>query len=78
MMGAGKMGHWAARRIQPHPDARITALFDTHAGRCAALADEFDIPFRFTSAQELCSCDEVDAIYIALPNKFHVSMGFRT
>lgn len=75
MMGAGKMGHWAAERIQTHPDAVLSALFDTHPGRLAELADAFAIRHRFTEAEAFCACDELDAIYIALPNVFHAPMA---
>lgn len=72
------MGHWAAESIRKHPDATVTALFDTHAGRCHALADELGIPHRFTSAEEFIGCEELDAVYIALPNKFHAPMAIES
>lgn len=41
------------------------------SGKAAEFAAEFNIPKVFNSYEELIGCEEVDAIYIALPNSLH-------
>ncbi|GAB4182999.1 MAG: Gfo/Idh/MocA family oxidoreductase [Terrimicrobiaceae bacterium] len=74
-LGAGAISHWAASVVNAHPQARVVAVQDLHDGRARDLAKTFDIPRVHTSAAELFANPEVDAVYIALPNKFHAPMA---
>jgi len=73
-VGAGAVSHWSARVVTAYPHGRLVAAQDFHAVRLKELCDEFSIPHAFATAEELFACEEVDAVYIAVPNKFHVPL----
>ncbi|MBD5781511.1 Gfo/Idh/MocA family oxidoreductase [Pelagicoccus sp. NFK12] len=74
-VGAGKISHFSAESLKSHPRARLVAVQDLSKERVAELADKFDIEHRFTEATQLFACPEVDAVYIAVPNKFHATLA---
>lgn len=74
-IGAGKIAYYSAESIGKHPHARLVAAQDTNKDRLDELADKFDIQHRFATAAELFACPDVDAVYIAVPNKFHSSLA---
>ena len=53
-------------------NAEVTAVGSRDQARAQAYADEHGIPHVFGSYEELLASDEVDAIYIPLPNSMHV------
>lgn len=72
IIGAGAIAPSLCNALAKHPKAKVVADFDLHAGRQAKLCDQFAIAKRPRSLEELLADDEVDAIYVAVPNKFHV------
>ncbi len=72
IIGAGAIAPSLCRAIATHKQAKVTAVFDVHAGRQTAMCDEFAIAKRPRSLAALLGDDEIDAIYVAVPNKFHV------
>ena len=74
-IGAGKISHYSADSIAKHAHGRLIAAQDLSKARFDDLADKFDIPHRFTQAADLFACSEVDAVYIAVPNKFHADLA---
>jgi predicted dehydrogenase len=50
----------------------VTAVASRNLETARPFAQRFDIPLAFGSYDELLTCDEVDGIYIALPNAQHV------
>ena len=70
-VGAGMIARSALKSVAKHDDATVVAAFDPHAGRLKELMDEGDIPRGHDSLDELLADDEVEAIYVAVPNKFH-------
>ncbi|NJK92659.1 MAG: Gfo/Idh/MocA family oxidoreductase [Blastochloris sp.] len=53
----------------------MVAVQDTNAARREALCREKNIPQCYALAEELFEDPEVDAVYIAVPNKFHVPLA---
>ena len=76
-IGAGAISHWAAKAVQSHPLGRVVAAHDPHAERLAELCKTFEIPSAYSTAEELLADPAVDAVYIAVPNKFHVPLAIQ-
>lgn len=74
-IGAGMIAGYSAKDVNSHPDARVTAVQDFSRSRLEGLAKEHAIPHTFTQAADLLDCEEVDAVYIAVPNKFHAALA---
>ncbi|MDQ8202317.1 Gfo/Idh/MocA family oxidoreductase [Pelagicoccus sp. SDUM812003] len=75
IIGSGKISQYSAQSIVNHPRAELTAAQDINRKRAEQLASAFEIPHCFTEASELFACDEVDAVYIAVPNKYHAELS---
>jgi predicted dehydrogenase len=55
-----------------HPDKfRVHTLCDVDEGRLAALADEFSVPRRTRSFNELLRLDDIDIVDICTPPSLH-------
>ncbi len=69
-------GLHAVKRLMPGfelaKNAKVTALSRRDSERAKQSAREFGIPLAFTSAEDLCRCRDVDAIFVASPNSFHL------
>lgn len=74
-IGAGAIAHYAADSVNNHPHARVVAAQDTHAGRVQELCKAKNIANACTQASEVFADPEVDAVYIAVPNKFHIPLA---
>lgn len=77
VIGAGAISRSACPSINSHADAKVIAAWDPHAGRLAELCKLFDIPHQAESAENLFARDDVDAVYIATPNKFHAPLAIQ-
>ncbi|MGC9451189.1 MAG: Gfo/Idh/MocA family protein [Oceanipulchritudo sp.] len=75
LIGAGQIAWPSAESIAKHPRAAVIAAQDLNPGRLAKLCREMDIPRSYTTSTELFADDEVDAVYIAVPNKFHAPLA---
>jgi predicted dehydrogenase len=73
-IGAGAIAASSADSINRHPLGRVVAVQDTHEGRTRELCEAHQIPKAYKTAAELFADKEVDAVYIAVPNKFHVPL----
>lgn len=74
-IGAGKISHFSAKAIAEHDNATLVAAQDLNKERLDDLGDAFEIKHRFTEAKDLFACADVDAVYIAVPNKFHAPLA---
>lgn len=75
IIGAGAIAGSCINAVSKHDQAEIIAVHDLSAERMAALADEHSIDRRYATADELCADGDVDAVYIAVPNKFHAPLA---
>jgi len=73
-IGAGAIAHSSADAVNRHANAKVIAAQDMHPGRLKELCDSKKIPKAYAKAEELFADPEVDAVYIAVPNKFHVPL----
>lgn len=69
-------GLHAVRRLMPGfalaQGSRVTALSRRNLEKALASAAEHNIPHAFGSAEELCRCPEVDAVFVTTPNSCHL------
>lgn len=74
-IGAGAIAHSSAHAVNRHPKAKVVAAQDPHEGRLKEFCDSYHIPKSYATADELFANPEIDAVYIAVPNKFHVPLA---
>jgi predicted dehydrogenase len=75
LIGAGQIAWSSADSINDHPHAQVVAAQDLDAGRLEQLCEKHRIPRRHETAEDLFADDAVDAVYIAVPNKFHAPLA---
>lgn len=73
-IGAGQIAKYSADAVNRHPNSSVVAAQDLNAERLAELCKDCNIPKTYHTAAELLADPEVDAVYIAVPNKFHVPL----
>lgn len=76
-IGAGQIASYSATEVNNHPDAQVVAAQDTNAERLRELCERHAIAHAHATAEELFANPEVDAVYIAVPNRFHVPLAIQ-
>ncbi len=71
ILATGGIARTFAADLKLLPDAKIIAVGSRTRESADRFADDFGIPLRFGSYEELATCPEVDAIYVATPHPFH-------
>ena len=75
--GIAGFGLHAVKRLMPGfvlaKNCTVTALSRRDPVKAIESAQQFDIPHWFGSTAELCSCPEVDAVFVTSPNSVHLS-----
>lgn len=74
-LGAGQIAYSSAEAVNNHPHASVHAAQDLHAERLEGLCRARNIPNGYATAKELLGDPEVDVVYIAVPNRFHVPLA---
>jgi predicted dehydrogenase len=72
IIGPGGIARTFARSLPASETGELFAVGSRALQRAESFGDEFDIPRRYGSYDELLADAEVDAIYIALPNHVHL------
>jgi inositol 2-dehydrogenase len=72
LIGLGRLGRVYARDLSTRlAETRLTAVADTSADLAASIAEEFDVPRSYGSAEELIADRDVDAVIIVSPTHTH-------
>jgi len=73
IIGAGGIVRWA--HLDPGwkavPNAEVVAVCDIKPDTAQKLADDYNIPHVFTDFRDLLDLEEIDAVDVCTPNKFH-------
>jgi 1,5-anhydro-D-fructose reductase (1,5-anhydro-D-mannitol-forming) len=74
--GIAGFGLHAERRLMPGfalaQDCKVTALSRRDSEKARKNAATYQIPHIFSSTEELCRCDDVDAVLVTTPNSCHL------
>jgi predicted dehydrogenase len=73
-IGAGQIAHYAAEAVLRHPDARLVAIQDLSVDRLKVLQKKHSLQYAHEKVEDLLSNKDVDAVYIAVPNKYHIPL----
>jgi UDP-N-acetylglucosamine 3-dehydrogenase len=74
VVGCGSMGYNHARVLARLPCAELVAIVDTDFKRAKAVAEEFSCS-AYGSVPELLLATDIDAATVAVPTRFHRSVG---
>jgi predicted dehydrogenase len=72
IISTGRIAHKFAQATQLLPDAELVAVGSRSQESADAFGDEFAVPRRHSSYEDLVADPEVDAIYVATPHPFHL------
>lgn len=72
IVGTGEIANKFAQAVCNAEGAKPVAVASRRAEVARKFADTYDIEYSFGSYEELMAFDGVDAVYIALPHRYHV------
>jgi predicted dehydrogenase len=75
VIGAGQISQYACGSINSHAQAKVVAAHDPNADRLAELAKAHGIARTHAQAEALFADPGIDAVYIAVPNKYHAPLA---
>src|SRR5271156_1701713 len=76
-IGAGQIAHYAADSVLSHPHAKLVAIQDPHLERRSTLQKKHALEYAHEKVEDLLANKSVDAVYIAVPNKFHIPLAIQ-
>jgi len=76
-IGAGQIAYYAAEAVRSHPQAKLVAIQDPHLERRSTLQKKHSLEFAHEAVEDLLANKAVDAVYIAVPNKFHIPLAIQ-
>src|SRR5271156_1856411 len=76
-IGAGQIAYYAADAVLSHPHAKLVAIQDPHLERRTTLQKKHSLEFAHEAVEEMLANKSVDAVYIAVPNKFHIPLAIQ-
>lgn len=65
------------RGYREHGEAEVVALCDSNPTRLQEIADEYGVPRRYTSYDEMLDSETLDAVSVCTPNAFHAEMAVK-
>ena len=75
IIGAGAISQGAAIELAGMAEVEVVAIADPSLERANALADKAKIVKRYASGEELIADPAIDAVYVAVPNKYHAPLA---
>ncbi len=70
VIGLG-MGRTHIKNYQAHPAAQVVAVADINAAVLNDVGEQFGVPGRYTSADEMLRCEKLDVVSVVTPNNWH-------
>ncbi|MFN2132779.1 MAG: Gfo/Idh/MocA family protein [Anaerolineae bacterium] len=59
---------------QSHPDAEVVAIADLDEARLKEIGDQYAVPNRYATTEEMLAEEALDIVSVATPNKFHMPL----
>lgn len=75
IVGTGSMGASHAKHFAAVPGCRVVAGVDVEAGRAEAFCREHGIARWFTRVEDMLAGEEVDAVSVVTPDRFHAPVA---
>lgn len=75
VIGAGAIGNVHMAEYHRNPEFDLVAVADNNLPLSEKSAGQFDIPKVYTDAQELIADEQIDAVAIGVPNKWHAPLA---
>jgi predicted dehydrogenase len=73
IIGTGRIARTFASDLAFTDDGVVAAVGSRSASSADAFGDEFDVPNRYDTYEELVDDDSIDAVYVATPHPMHFS-----
>lgn len=73
VIGLG-MGRYHIAGYQAHPAAEVVAIADVDEARLKEIGDQYGVPGRYHTAEEMLRAEKLDIVSVATPNKFHAPL----
>jgi predicted dehydrogenase len=77
MIGAGQIAVFTSREFRRHPDCTVVAVADPNDARAAELAGMVRAERAYTDVDQLLARDDLDAVYVAVPNAHHEAVAIK-
>ena len=77
VLGAGFIGKVHVQKFSPLEGVEIAAIFDVDRQLAEQVANEYHIPKVYTSLDDLIGADDLDAVIVGVPNKFHKPLAIQ-
>lgn len=78
LIGAGNIGAVHVQGFQKLPqECEVAAISDVNAQLAAARAQEYGIPRVYDSSDALIESEDIDAVVIGVPNRFHAPLAVK-
>lgn len=77
ILGTGNIAGTLAAAIKASNTGELVGVGSRTKESADRFGDKWEVPRRFATYEELLACDEVDAIYISLPNHLHAEWAIR-
>ena len=74
IIGCGKIAETHAKALNDSELADFVACCDMEEARVNALADQYNVPLRFTDVHEMLRSGEVEAVHICAPHPAHATL----
>ena len=71
ILGSGRIAHRMDEALRVLPDAELIAIGSRSHDKAEAFGREYGVPLRFDQYEDLATCSEVDAVYVATPHSSH-------
>ena len=72
ILGTGNIARQFATGLSAVADAELAAVGSRAAETAESFGEQFDIPRRYATYEELASDPEIDVVYVATPAALHV------
>lgn len=77
IIGAGAISRSCVQAAADHEQAQVVAVTDPNQARRKELATEFEIPHTPVTTEELLADPAIDAVYVAVPNRYHAPLAIQ-